>query len=121
MGVDKKLQSVVQSMYDRPTFKVEVEGFESEWHSQETGIRQGCQFSPYLFLTVMTVLVHDVHEHDSTGNMLKKISGANFIEVLYADATIILSTDTRTINKCLRKLGLKVQNTDYVSNGTSAR
>ena len=61
MGTPEKLINLIKELYSNPTFKVEVEGIESQWHRQEAGIRQGCPLSPYLFLILMTVVFHDVH------------------------------------------------------------
>ena len=104
MAVDKKIQRIIQALYVKPMFKVETDGIESGWYEQKTGIRQGCPLSPYLFLIVMTVMFHDVHEADTIQVALKRIPGADFDEVLYADDTIIMSTDTKVINKTLAKI-----------------
>ena len=62
MGVPTKLRKLVREIYRRTEFKVEIDGKGSNWKEQIIGIRQGCPLSPYLFLVVMTVLFHDVHE-----------------------------------------------------------
>ena len=52
----------------------------------------------------MTVMFHDVHSLDSRDVTMKRIPGAEFDEVLYADNTICKSTDTRVINKTLANI-----------------
>ena len=52
----------------------------------------------------MTVMFHDVHSLDSRDVTMKRIPGAEFDEVLYADDTICMSTDTRVINKTLANI-----------------
>ena len=104
MAVDVKIQKVIQALYAKPMFKVENDGIESGWYEQKTGIRQGCPLSPYLFLIVMTVMFHDVHKDDSMRVALKRIPGADFDEVMYADDTICMSTDTKVINDTLAKI-----------------
>ena len=104
MAVDPKLQKIIKALYAKPLFRVETDGVESKWYEQKTGIRQGCPLSPYLFLIVMTVMFHDVHSLDSRDVTMKRIPGAEFDEVLYADDTICMSTDTRVINKTLANI-----------------
>ena len=83
---------------------VEIEGEQSEWTQQMTGIRQGCPLSPYLFLVVMTVLFNDIHEQIGLELIQNRIPGATFDEVLYADDTICISTCTKTINKLIERI-----------------
>ena len=78
-----------------------MEGFTSRWYKQETGIRQGCPLSPYLFLILMTVIFEDIHEGDPQNLMQHRIQGTSYDEVLYADDTICISTDTKAMNKLL--------------------
>ena len=115
MHIDPKLQRVIQALYSDPMFKVELDGQESGWKKQETGIRQGCPLSPYLFLIVMTVLFHDIHREDKQKMLRHRIPGINFDEVLYADDTICASTDTAAMNRLLaaietegKKYGMKL-------------
>ena len=46
MNIHPKLIQLVQSIYRKTEFAVEVEGVASEWTEQQTGIRQGCPLSP---------------------------------------------------------------------------
>ena len=82
-------------MYADTQFKVEMDGNTSEWKKQETGIRQGCPLSPYLFLIVMTVMFEDIHERMGTKLTQHRVPGANFDEVVYADDTLCIGTDTK--------------------------
>ena len=121
MGISRKLVNMVKAMYRNPTFKVEQEGYESEWHKQETGVRQGCPLSPYLFVIIMTVLFKDVHdgmEDDVAQNEQPKrnrVSNANFNEILYADDTICVANGRVAMQRHLaaiekegEKFGLKL-------------
>ena len=82
-------------------FKVEVDGVSSEWHRQETGIRQGCPLSPNLFIILMTVLFGDIHKGDGHGLKQHRVRGAGFDEVLYADDTIFISQNADAMNRLL--------------------
>jgi hypothetical protein len=104
MNVPQKLINVIRSLYDKPQFKVEVDGRTSEWKEQQTGIRQGCPLSPYLFLIVMTVLFHDVHEGDTQNLIKHRVPGARFDEIFYVDDTICISQSTRSMNKFLKSI-----------------
>ena len=117
LNVPPKMHNVVMPLYQKPKFKVQIDGSESQMYEQETGIRQGCPLSPYLFLLIMTTMFHDIHSrHALQCSLIKnKIQGACFDEVLYADDTICISEDTRTMNKLLaaieeerQKYGLKL-------------
>eukprot|EP00973_Karenia_brevis_P033947 4684374-Karenia_brevis.AAC.1 len=52
---------VITSLYENPTFEVEINGVKSTRKRQKRGIRQGCPLSPNLFVILMTTLFHDVH------------------------------------------------------------
>ena len=119
LNMPDKYLKVVGSLYNEPKFMVEMDGIMSKWKTQETGIRQGCPLSPYLFILVMTVIFEDIHDGDQQMNLVKhRVAGATFDEVLYADDTICASKDTRAMNKLLaqietigEKYGMKLNKT----------
>ena len=96
----------MKNSYKNTQFKVEIEGDSSKWLKQETGIRQGCPLSPYLFIIVMTVMFEDIKEdHNLATNLIKnRVPGADFDEVMYADDTICISQDTKTMNKFIKSI-----------------
>ena len=106
MGIHPKLIELTKQVYKKTIFKIEIDGNCSAWHAQQTGIRQGCPLSPYLFLIVMTVVFHDVHDQPGLREELRhnKVLGAVFDEVLYADDTIIFSESAQALEKLLQAI-----------------
>ena len=83
MNVDPKLIRLTKQLYKNPTFQVELDGKTSDWFKQETGIRQGCPLSPYLFVLVMSVVFHGIKENLKTHKRtLTPLIGIEFTEIL---------------------------------------
>lgn len=112
LGVDNKLINLVKMIYKDTKFNVSIDGNTSRWEQQERGIRQGCPLSPYLFLVVMTAMIRDIHFNLREGMARYRIPGATFDEVIYADDTICMGTDTRELNKMLAEIETEGENTE---------
>eukprot|EP00973_Karenia_brevis_P082330 11412911-Karenia_brevis.AAC.1 len=100
--IPEKMVKVIQSLYENPTFEVEINGIKSTKNRQQRGIRQGCPLSPYLFVILMTTLFHDVRRDGP--ERTDKPDGVEFTEVLYADDTILLGKDIGQIQQTLHKI-----------------
>lgn len=77
-----------------------MDGKDSAWKQQYTDIRQGYPLSPYLFILVMTDILHDRHEAEQTHTESLRITGIDFDEVVYAD-DIIRIAQTAATNRLL--------------------
>ena len=59
-NIPTKVIDVIKAFYADPRFVVKIKDEKSETKRQNSGIRQGCPLSPYLFLLVMTVMFTDI-------------------------------------------------------------
>jgi hypothetical protein len=100
-GLPPKLLSLLRALYAHPLFYVEIDSAASATYEQRAGIRQGCPLSPYLFIIVMTVLFHDIKRALPRTFVQHRPRGVEFDEILYADDTVLLSSDTRMMNHFL--------------------
>ena len=64
IGLPEGILRNLQSLYECPEFRIKEEGRFSEWYRQETGIRQGCPLSPYLFIIVTSVMFSRIKLRD---------------------------------------------------------
>ena len=92
---------MIESLYKNPEFVVEIGGIHSKTKKQGRGIRQGCPLSPYLFVLVMTALLHDVHWQAEKGTDYPE--GVDFGEVLYADDTILIGKNAKEVEKVFER------------------
>jgi len=104
LKVPSKIIQIIKSFYDEPKFKVKLSGEESQWKSQNSGIRQGCPLSPYLFTLVMGAMFADIKVELNTPKQKMPIDGISFSEILYADDTLIFGANTRCINVLLHAI-----------------
>ena len=80
-------------------------GEDSNILPQETGIRQICPLSPYLFLIVMTAMYSDIH--DALGGPLSKSSmilKQICTEALYTYDTIRVAKQTAPFERLLQQI-----------------
>lgn len=101
MRVPRKIVAIIRAFYANPQFCVAMEGKVSDWRTQETGIKQGCPLSPYLFIIFMTVMFHDIHQNDKLKLAKQRVRGSEYDEVFYADDTICIAQNMAAMNRLL--------------------
>ena len=101
LSVPQNIIQVVQNIYREAKFRVTKGEHFSSFRTQDSGIRQGCPLSPYLFSIIMTAIFQDIRVTLNTPKQQEPIKGIQFAEVLYADDTLLFGTHTHTINKLL--------------------
>ena len=66
---------LIQHIYSNTKFRVSAEGRQSESMIENSGIRQGCPLSPYLFVLLMSAMFTDIKvgsTHQSNRNQLEE-------------------------------------------------
>ena len=104
MNIPQKIQAIIKDMYNKATFKVAYEDNESSTKKQHAGIRQGCPLSPFLFILVMTVMFKDIHMNVDRDITNRLVNGTTFAEILYADDTMLVTQDTRSMHRILHAI-----------------
>jgi len=87
-GIPAHFCQVVRSIYTGRSFTVHECNKVSDPSKQDSGICQGCPLSPFLFVIVMTLLMHDAQQLLSASARDAMSKGLLF-DILYADDTLI--------------------------------
>ena len=105
--IPQRIIGIVQNIYENAKFRVVKGSVRSDYQTQNSGIRQGCPLSPYLFGVLMTAVFQDIKSVLCTPKQRQPIPGISYAEVLYADDTLLFGTHTHTINKLLRQIQIE--------------
>jgi hypothetical protein len=108
LGLPEKIIRMITAIYQAPNYVITDKGTTTRPRIQKTGIRQGCPLSPYLFIMLMTVIMHDVDRGMSeeerqklqAGRLHKEVSGRLF----YADDTIVMASTAEAAEIVLHKI-----------------
>eukprot|EP00969_Alexandrium_andersonii_P349100 15430337-Alexandrium_andersonii.AAC.1 len=73
-----------------PVFSVAIDGEDTEFHSQQTGIRQGCTLSPLLFIIILSVVMEEVTLVVTFERPLLLTPVFNFFDIEFADDTALV-------------------------------
>ena len=83
MVMEGKYLNVIQTIYDRPTANIILNGEKLKAISLRTGTRQGCPLSPVLFNTVLEVLDRAIRQE----------KGIKRIQICNEEVKLLLFTD----------------------------
>ena len=106
-GLPSAFVQMIQSIYTCRNFFIQDHAGNSQVLPQSAGIAQGSPLSPYLFIIVQTVLMHDVH------SKVQLAAEPPYIvtpAVLYADDTLLASSSAANLQQLLEAIveeGLK--------------
>ena len=107
-GIPPKMLKTIKAIYTNRTFQVRGAGNTSAPHRQSYGICQGCPLSPFLFVMVMTVLMHDAKALLRTHPAYTAYGEQLIEELLYADDTLLIHSDPEVVRlymECVREAG----------------
>ena len=62
LGIPDKIINMINEIYREPNYTIVDKDTTTDPRIQRAGIRQGCPLSPYLFVTLMTVIMYDVEK-----------------------------------------------------------
>ena len=102
-GMPEHFLKVIDSIYSDRVFNVRDCGVTSERRQQQAGICQGCPLSPFLFIALMTVLMHDAHSSLSA-NAKMEVDRGSLGDVLYADDTLLIGTQCVCVEELARAI-----------------
>ena len=101
-GLPTEMLEMIASIYDVRHFVLRDPCGDSTQRVQKAGIAQGCPLSPYLFILVQTVLLHDVDKR--LQEECRPVSEPEYIvcsDVLYADDTLLMSSGAAKLQRHL--------------------
>jgi hypothetical protein len=62
LGIEEMYLNIIKAMHDKPIAKIIPNGEKLKPFPLKSGIRQGCPFSPLLFITVVEFLARTVRQ-----------------------------------------------------------
>ena len=112
-GVPSKILSTIQKLYENNEICVINNGLQSDWVRIESGVKQGCGMSGFLFLLVLDWVMRNSAEVNNTGLRWKFMSKLEDLD--FADDIALLSSKfsdlqdkTTAIKEWAEKAGLKI-------------
>jgi len=101
-GLPAEVVQMIAAIYETRLFVLSDPCGDSSTRVQNAGIAQGCPLSPYLFILVQTVLLHDVDQRlREEGWEVPEPEYIVCADVLYADDTMLLSSSPAKLQRTL--------------------
>ena len=108
MGIPEEMIDLIASIYKEPQFNVKDGKQRSSTKHQQTGIRQGCPLSPYLFIILLSAIMKDIENNltEEEEHILYqgRLCRATFNKLFYADDTLVMTTTTESAELILHKI-----------------
>lgn len=104
-GCPPAFVDMIAAIYCDRKFVVKDGSCTSEPHSQHYGICQGCPLSPFLFIIVMSVLMHDAKAKLEADVGMKLASELFVHELVYADDTLVIDVRSETVQAFMECIG----------------
>ena len=101
-GVPEKMIQVIEALVESPTFRVSMQGETSGAAGQETGIRQGCTLSPFLFTLILSAIMQDVETRVRGEHPMATTPAFPVMDLEYADDTVLIAVTTEIAQKLLQ-------------------
>ena len=107
-GLSDRMLLAIMSIYDKPEFTTRGPNDQTATGKVSSGIGQGCPLSPYLFIIVLSVILHDIDNTlKSQGvptNTWSESEGYPVCDLEYADDTLLLARTIPQLQSILTAL-----------------
>ena len=104
-GLPAEFVEMVKSIYEHREFFVRDVGMSSDLHAHHAGICQGCPLSPFLFVMLMTVLIHDAKKHLIHDLGVSLSPEVAIHDLLYADDTLLIDARGEAVEQFMHCVG----------------